>query len=80
VPRFISYTVTLIAFIALCSAGGYVLSRWYEWDPGAIVSMYALKWSLYIVVGCCAYAGLVGIYHTILSITGLDEEREEPKT
>jgi hypothetical protein len=76
VPRFISYSVALVALIALLSAGGYVLGRWYENDAVAMFSMYSLKYSLYAVVACCAYAGLVGIYHTFLSVTGLDEERE----
>jgi hypothetical protein len=79
VPRFISTIVALIAFVALASAGGYVLSRWYEWYAIADITMVSLKWSLYAVVGCAAYACLVGVYHTILSVTGLDEEREEPK-
>lgn len=76
-PRFISLIVTLIATIALLSSGGYVLGRWYEIDALATVSMVALKYSLYTVAFCCAYALAVGIYHTILSVTGLDEEREE---
>lgn len=75
-PRFISYTVALIAIIALFSSGGYVLGRWYEMDGLATVSMFALKYSLYAVAACCGYALLVGIYHTILSVTGLDEEHE----
>lgn len=79
-PRFISLTVALIALVALLSAGGYVLARWYEWYGLADVTMLSLKWSLYAVVACAAYAMLVGIYHVILSVTGLDEEREEPKT
>lgn len=76
-PRFISYAVTLIAVIALFSSGGYVLGRWYENDPVATTSMYALKYSLYAIAVCAAYAILVGVYHTILSVTGLDEEKPE---
>ncbi len=76
-PRFISIIVSLIAFIALISSGAFVMARWYELDGLAQVTLFTLKWSLYIVVGCCAYALAVGIYHTILSVTGLDEEREE---
>ncbi|MEQ8275501.1 MAG: hypothetical protein RMA76_33165 [Deltaproteobacteria bacterium] len=77
-PRFISLLVALIATVALFSSGGYVLGRWYEMDGLATVSMFCLKYSLYAVAFCCAYALAVGIYHTILSVTGLDEEREEP--
>lgn len=76
-PRFVSTIVALIAFVALASAGGYVLSRWYEWDAISDVTSFTLKWSLYAVVGCCVYACLVGVYHTFLSVTGLDEERED---
>lgn len=74
-PRFISYAVTLIAAIALFSSGAYVLGRWYENDAIAMASMYALKYSLYTVAACAAYAIFVGVYHTILSVTGLDEEK-----
>jgi hypothetical protein len=77
VPRFISYTVAFVAFLALLSAGGWVLARWYAWDFVAQASGTALRFSLYAIAACCAYAMLVGIYHTILSITGLDEERVE---
>lgn len=76
VPRFISLTVALVATLALLSAGGYVLGRWYESDLVASVSMVTLKYSLYFVAFCCAYAILVGVYHTVLSVTGLDEEKE----
>jgi hypothetical protein len=78
-PRFISVTVALIATIALLSAGSYVLARWYGWDALASISGHALQVSLYTVVICCAYACLVGVYHTILSVTGLDREKEEPE-
>lgn len=74
-PRWISVTVTLIGLIALISSGGFVLARWYEWDAAIGIFAPLLKYSLYTVVGCCAYAGLVGVYHTILSVTGLDENR-----
>jgi hypothetical protein len=77
VPRFISLTVALIATLALLSAGGYVLGRWYEIDALASITAVILQYSLYITVFCCGYAMLVGIYHTILSVTGLDREREE---
>lgn len=76
-PRFVSLIVALIASVALLSAGCYVLARWYEIDALASVSSVTLKWSLYATVGACLYACLVGIYHTFLSVTGLDEEREE---
>jgi hypothetical protein len=79
VPRWISISVALVAFVALASAGGYVLARWYEWDAVASFTGVSLKYSLYMVVGLCAYMAAVGTYHTILSIAGLDEEREEPK-
>lgn len=72
-PRWVSITVTLLAFLTLASSAGFVLSRWYLWDSGVALFMPLLKLSLYAVVACCAYAGLVGIYHTILSVTGLDE-------
>ena len=62
--------------MALVSSGSYVLGRWYELDGLAQVSMIALKYSLYAVVACCGYALLVGVYHTFLFVTGLDEERE----
>lgn len=78
-PRWISISVALVAFVALASAGGYVLARWYAWDSIASFTGVSLKYSLYTVVGLCAYMGAVGIYHTILSVAGLDEEREEPK-
>jgi hypothetical protein len=73
VPRFISTIVTLIAAVALFSSGGFVLARWSNHDTIAIVSAHALKYSLYALAFCAAYAILVGIYHTILSVTGLDE-------
>lgn len=75
-PRFISLTVAFVATLALLSAGGYVLGRWYEMDTLASVSQVTLQYSLYFVAFCCAYAVLVGVYHTILSVTGLDEEKE----
>ncbi len=68
-------TVSLIAFVAIMSAGGFVVARWNGWDSAATLLGPLLKYSLYTVVGCCAYAGLVGVYHTILSVTGLDESR-----
>ena len=77
-PRWISTTVALIALIALLSAGAFVLARWYAWDAGVEIFAPTLKYSLYAVTGCAAYAGLVGVYHTILSVTGLDEDRGPP--
>jgi hypothetical protein len=74
-PRWITYIVTLIATLAVLSAGGFVLARWNEWDGLVELLAPTLKYSLYAVVGCCVYAGLVGVYHTILSVTGLDESR-----
>ncbi len=68
VPRFIYLLVTLVAVVALCSSGGYVLGRWYELDGLAMFSMFALKYSLYAVVACTAYAIFVGVYHTILGV------------
>jgi hypothetical protein len=79
VPRWISVSVSLIALLALLSAGGFVLARYSGWDAGADVLGPALKYSLYAIAGCCAYAGLVGVYHTILSVTGLDEEKGRGK-
>lgn len=76
-PRWISYSVAFVALIALTSAGGYVLARWYSWDAVADLTSGSLEYSLYALAACCAYAMLIGIYHTILSITGLDEERTE---
>ena len=76
-PRFISLTVALIALVALISSGAFVMARWYEMDTLVQITLVSLKWSLYIVAACCGYAILVGIYHTILSVTGLDEERDE---
>jgi hypothetical protein len=73
VPRFISYAVTLIALIALFSSGAFVVSRWSNQDTIALLSMYALKYSLYALGFCAAYAIAVGVYHTFLSVTGLDE-------
>jgi hypothetical protein len=73
VPRFISYAVALIALVALVSSGAFVLARFSEEDSVAIVSMYALKYSLYALAFCAAYAIAVGVYHTFLSVTGLDE-------
>ena len=52
-----------------------MLARWYEWDIAVSVLAPTLKYSLYTVVGCSAYAGFVGVYHTILSVTGLDESK-----
>jgi hypothetical protein len=77
VPRFVSLTVALVALIALLSGGGYVLARWYELETLSDVCQVSLKWSLYAIAAACAYACLVGVYHTVLSVTGLDEEREE---
>jgi hypothetical protein len=78
VPRFVSLTVAFIALVALISAGAYVLARWYALDGVADLSAVLLKWSLYAIAAGCAYACLVGVYHTILSVTGLDREREDP--
>lgn len=77
-PRFISVTVALIATLALLSAGGYVMARWYDLEAFAAICGTLLKGSLYFTCAACAYAGLVGIYHVILSVTGLDEERATP--
>ena len=74
-PRFISYAVTLIAVIALISSGAFFIARFSNADTVAIVSMHTLKYSLYALAFCAAYAIAVGIYHTFLSVTGLDEER-----
>jgi hypothetical protein len=76
VPRFVSITIALVAFLALTSSGTYVLARWYDWAPVVEVAAFALKGSLVLIAVCCAYACAVGIYHTFLSVTGLDEERE----
>ena len=68
-------TVALLAMITIFSAGGFVLARWHNWESAVTILAPMLKYSLYAVVFCCAYAGLVGVYHTILSVTGLDETR-----
>ncbi len=72
-PRFVSYLVTLVAVIALFSSGGYVLARWSELDSLVMIMGYTLEYSLYILAFCAAYAIFVGVYHTFLSVTGLDE-------
>lgn len=77
-PRWISLSVALLALVALISSGGFVLARWYNWEAAIAFFAPTLKYSLYTVVGCCIYAGLVGVYHTFLSVTGLDEEKEQP--
>jgi hypothetical protein len=77
VPRFVSVTVALVALLALLSSGSYVLARWYDWAKLAEVSGLALEGSLVLIGLCCAYACAVGVYHTFLSVTGLDEERED---
>jgi hypothetical protein len=83
-PRWVSATVALIAAVALLSSGAFVLARWYGLDALASVLGPTLQYSLMAVIGCCVYAGLVGVYHTFLSVTGLDEdprkrERREAK-
>lgn len=77
-PRFITYIVTLIATLALISSGAWVLGRFYAMDWLVDASAWILKSSLYFVAFCCAYAVLVGVYHTILSVTGLDKEKGPP--
>ena len=72
-PRFISYAVALIAVVALISSGAFFVARFSDAETVAIVSMHALKYSLYALGFCAAYAILVGVYHTFLSVTGLDE-------
>jgi len=74
VPRYVSITVALVAFLALVSSGAYVLARWYAWDATADIAALALKGSLVLIAFCCLYACAVGVYHTFLSVTGLDEE------
>lgn len=76
-PRWISWSVALIAVVALVSSGAYVMARWYALDGLVEASAIALEGSLYAIAGACGYAMLVGIYHTFLSVTGLDEEPSE---
>jgi hypothetical protein len=78
-PRWISATVALIAAVALLSSGAFVLARWYGLDSLATVLGPTLQYSLMAVLGCCVYAGLVGVYHTFLSVTGLDEDPRRRK-
>ncbi len=74
-PRWISLMVSMLALVALTSSGAYVLARWYAWDGAVSLLGTVLKGSLYAVAVCAGYAILVGIYHTILSVTGLDRPR-----
>lgn len=76
-PRWISWIVALLALTSVLSSGGYVMARWYDWAWVASWAGSVLKWSLYLVVGCAAYALLVGLYHTALFVTGLDEARPD---
>ena len=71
--------VSLVAFVTILSTAGFFLARSYESEAWISIMAPALKYSLYTIVGCCAYAGLVGIYHSILSVTGLDEVRGSGK-
>lgn len=34
----------------------------------------ALQYTMYALIACAAYMGLVGVYHTILAVFGLDGE------
>lgn len=65
--------VSFIGLVTIISSGGFVLARFAESETWIAIMAPTLKYSLYTIVGCCAYAGLVGIYHTILFVTGLDE-------
>ena|GEM_PF-3721104 len=74
-PRWISVLVSLIAFILIVATAGFFLARSYESEKWIAIMAPTLKYSLYSIVACCIYAGLVGVYHTILSVFGLDEEK-----
>jgi hypothetical protein len=76
VPRFISVTIAVICAVALVSSGVYVLARWYDVEGVARATAHVLEASLYVLGAAGAYAILIGVYHTVLSVTGLDEERE----
>ena len=66
-------TVASIALISLVSAAVFVLLRWTGHDASGFAVV--LKWSLYATAFACAYAMFVGVYHTFLFVTGLDQER-----
>ena len=70
--------VTSLAALALLSSGTYVLSRWYGVHTLISGSGQVLKWTLYALAFCAGYAILVGVYHTILSVTGLDRGKKAP--
>ena len=78
-PRWVSMLVSLVALVTIISSAGFVLARFAESETWIAIMAPTLKYSLYSIVGCCAYAGLVGVYHTILSVTGLDEKRGSGK-
>ena len=65
--------VSFIALITIIATAGFFLARSYESERWISIMAPTLKYSLYTIVGCCIYAGLVGVYHHILSVTGLDE-------
>jgi hypothetical protein len=71
--------VSLVGLVTIISTAGFFLARSYQSDTWIAIMTPALKYSLYTIVGCCAYAGLVGLYHTVLSVTGLDESKGSAK-
>lgn len=54
---------------------GFVISISVGWQGGLNVFTTMLKWSFYVIGALLAYGMLVGLYHTVLAMTGLDRGR-----
>lgn len=51
---------------------GFVVSVTMAWQGGLTFFTQMLKWSFIAIGAVLAYGMLVGLYHTILAVTGLD--------
>lgn len=70
--KFIRYSGTLIFLSAMVCLVGFCHGRTGGDLEQAKLFGTGLKWTLYAAGVCMAYMGAVGVYHTILAVTGLD--------
>lgn len=70
--KFIRYTGTLIFVSAMICLVGFCHGRSEGHLDQARMFGTGLLWTLYAAGVCMAYMAAVGIYHTVLAVTGLD--------
>lgn len=72
--KFTRYAGTLIFLWGVSAMAGFFVSGMHGNDALRAIFMRALVWWVYVCVACGGYMALVGIYHTLLAVFGLDGE------